>query len=315
MANFAYIQITRECDQECRFCSNPPSGWKDMSLASAKKLVDTYQKKGYDGLILTGGEPTKYPHLRDLIRYCSKKKIETKMITNAQKTADKKYLRSLAKAGLRHVHVSIYSHRPKIQAFLSKKEDSLENIKKTLGHLSGMKEVRVDINITFNKYNADHLSSLVEFIIRNYPFVGHFSCNNLDPTSERARENTDTIPKFSDFEIELVRMAKILEKNKKTFRIERVPLCYMPGFEHVSTETRKIVKNELRPLYFLDGRGLVVQENFYRDKPKKCEACFLDEICAGLCAMDEYYSSKELSPVFVQKEIIKKKIIEDEDVR
>jgi radical SAM superfamily enzyme YgiQ (UPF0313 family) len=44
MANFAYIQITRECNRECLFCSNPPSGWKDMPLSKAKKIVDDYCK-------------------------------------------------------------------------------------------------------------------------------------------------------------------------------------------------------------------------------------------------------------------------------
>lgn len=309
MANFAYLQITRECDQECRFCSNPPSGWKDMSLAKAKRIVDGYKREGYDGVILTGGEPTKYPYLRGLIRHCSEQKIYTKLITNAQKTADKKFLMALVKSGLQQVHVSIYSHRADIQSFLTKKDDSLENIKKTLGHLSRIPEVKTDVNITFNKYNADHISSVAHFIIQNFPFVKHFSFNNLDPTSERAKENTDTIPKFSDLEVELVKMVKILEKNKKTFRMERVPLCYMPGFEHVSTETRKIVKGELRPLHFLDKRGLVLQKNFFRDKPKKCNFCSLDEICAGVCAMDKYYSSKELFPVFVSKEEIIEKIM------
>src|SRR4030042_2205906 len=250
MANFAYLQVTRECDQECRFCSNPPSGRKDMSLGTAKRIVDGYHKAGYDGVILTGGEPTKYPRLPGLIEYCVRKGIYTKLITNAQKTGDKKFLLKLINAGLRQFHVSIYSHHEEVQNFLAKKDDSLKNIKKTLGHLAQMSSVRVDLNITFNKYNADHLSSLVQFIIENYPFVKHFSCNNLDPPSERARENTDTIPRFSDLEVELVRMAKALERAQKTFRMERVPLCYMPGFEHVSTETRKIVKSESRPLYF-----------------------------------------------------------------
>lgn len=308
MANLAYLQITRKCNQECRFCSNPPSGWKDMSLTTAKKIVDGYRKKGYDGVIITGGEPTTYSQLCGLIEYCSTKKIYTKLITNAQKTADKKFLLSLVKSGLQHVHVSIYSNRRDIQSFLTKKEDSLENIKKTLGYLSRIPEVRTDINITFNKYNAGHISSVVRFIVKNYSFVKHFSFNNLDPASERAKENTDMIPKFSDLEVELVKMVKILEKYQKTFRVERVPLCYMPGFEHVSTETRKIVKKEFRPLHFLDKRGLVVQKNFYRDKPKKCKTCSLDEICAGLCAMDKYYSSKELYPVFVSKEKIIRKI-------
>jgi radical SAM protein with 4Fe4S-binding SPASM domain len=315
MANFAYLQITRECDQECLFCSNPPSGWKDMSLAKAKKIIDAYDKAGYDGVILTGGEPTKYSYLSGLIKYCSEKKIYTKLITNAQKTADKKFLMNIVKSGLQQVHVSIYSHRKDIQSFLTKKEDSLENIKKTLGHLSQIPEVRTDVNITFNKYNADHLSSIAQFIIKNYPFVEHFSCNNLDPTSEKAKKNTDTIPKFSDMELELVKMAEVLEENHKTFRIERVPLCYMPGFEHLSTETRKIVKEELRPLHFLDNRGVVLQKNFFREKSPRCQSCSLNEICAGLCAMDKYYSSKELHPVFVSKKEIIRKIVNISEVK
>lgn len=310
MANFAYLQVTRECDQECRFCSNPPSGWKDMTLAEAKKVVDGYKGKGYDGVILTGGEPTKYPHICGLIEHCAKNNIATKLITNAQKTAEKKFLLDLVKSGLKHLHISIYSHREKIQNFLAGKDDSLQNIKKTLDHLSKIPAIRVDINCAFNKYNADHLSLVAGFIIENYPFVKHFSFNNLDPTSERAKKNTDTIPKFSDLEVELVKMVEILEKYQKTFRIERVPLCYMPGFEHVSTETRKIVKSELRPLYFLDKRGLVLQKNFFRDKPKKCKICSLNDICAGVCAMDEYYSSRELFPVFVSKEKIIRKIMD-----
>jgi hypothetical protein len=36
----------------------------------------------------------------------------------------------------------------------------------------------------------------------------------------------------------------------------------MPGFEHCSTETRKIIKQENRPIFFLDEKGLMKQENF-----------------------------------------------------
>ena len=219
----------------------------------------------------------------------------------------------LFRAGLKHMHVSIYSHRAKVQNFLAQKDDSLENIKKTLANLSHFKGIKADINITFNKYNADHLSLLAKFIVSEYPFVSHFSCNNLDPTSERAMKNTNTIPTLHGLELELVKMARVLEDAGKTFRIERVPLCYMPGFEYVSTETRKIVKDEIRPLHFLDGRGSFVQKSFYRDKPEKCRHCTLDEICAGLTAMNVYYSSKELYPVFVSKNKIIKRIIEDEN--
>ena len=50
-----------------------------------------------------------------------------------------------------------------------------------------------------------------------------------------------------------------LHRNAKTFRAERVPLCYMRRFPWASTETRKIIKEEERSIRFLDDKGLVRQ--------------------------------------------------------
>lgn len=308
MAVLAYLQLTRKCNQKCRFCSNPPSGWKDLSLEKVKKIIDKYIKEKYDGVILTGGEPTLYQELLEVINYCQKRNFQCRIITNGQKIAQKKYLKSLIEVGLSHLHISIYSHYQKIQAFLTQNKNSLKNIKTALENLSEFKKVRTDINIAINKYNANHLSELVEFIVKNYPFVSHFIFNNLDPTTNRVKKNPDTIPRLNDFELELIKSLKFLEKNRKTFRVERVPLCYLPEFEYCSTETRKIVKQEIRPIYFLDERGFLKQENFIYQKGEACQYCNLSRICAGLYQMDKYYSSKELYPVFISLQSIIKKI-------
>ncbi len=306
MANLAYLQITRNCNQKCRFCSNPPTSCKDLELTEIKKIIRQFIEKKYEGIILTGGEPTLHKNLIEIIKYCRKIKFPCRIITNGQKTSEMKYLNSLIAAGLKHFHISIYSHFSQIQAFLTQNKDSLKNIKLTLEHLKKFKEVRVDINITINKYNANHLSKLVKFIVKKYPFVSHFIFNNLDPTTERVKENPDTIPKLNDFLLELNKALQFLEKNQKTFRVERVPLCYLPNFEFCSTETRKIVKKEVRPVYFLDKRRYLVQKNFIYQKGEVCQFCTLTKICAGLYQMDKFYSSKELYPVFLSHEEIKK---------
>jgi len=305
MSNLAYIQITRNCNQKCRFCSNPPSGWEDLKLEKVKKIINQFIKQKYDGVILTGGEPTLYKDLTKVIKYCNEKKFHCRIITNGQKTSDKKYLNSLIKAGLNHLHLSIYSHKEKVQSFLTQNKNSLKNIKRTLENLKEFKKVRVDINITINKYNSNHLSELVEFLVKKYPFVTHFVFNNLDPTTERVKKHPDTIPRLNDFVLELNKALQFLEKNQKTFRVERVPLCYLPNFEWCSTETRKIVKKEIRPVYFLDQRGYLLQENFIYQKGESCQFCTLSKICAGLYQMDKFYSSKELYPVFLSKKEIK----------
>ncbi len=309
MAELGYIQVTRKCNQNCRFCSNPPTSYF-LTLKKAKKLIDKYISEGYAGIILTGGEPTLSKNLPKLIEYCRKKNTPCRIITNGQKLSDFNYLKLLINSGLSHINISIYSHKNKIQSYLTRNSDSLKNIRKALENLGRIREITVNVNIVINKFNANHLSEIAKWIVKNFPFVSHFVWNNLDPLMiEPNSKEFNTVPKLSDFELELYKALKLLSANNKTFRVERVPLCYMTDFAEFSTETRKIVKGEGRIVYFLDKRGLRKQVNWYYEKTECCKVCSLNEICAGLYQMDKYYSSKELFPIFVDRNKIIKRIL------
>ena len=309
MAKIGYIQITRNCNQKCIICSNPPNK-KVLAFAEAKRKIEELKKKKYSEVILTGGEPTLYKQLPELIKYCVKKKIFPRIITNGQQTADINYLKILKKAGLRHLHLSIYSCKDKIQTKISKNKNSLKNIKKTLNNLEKIGGITVDVNTAINKYNAGHLSGIAEWIVKNYPFIKHFVFNGLDPFMNRVAENPEVVPDLNDFELELHRALEILEENGKTFRVERVPLCYLVNFEHISTETRKIAKKEDRTVYFLDKRGKVRQwgKDWFYKKSECCAKCSLNNICAGLYAKGGFYKESELYPVFISSKEIKSKI-------
>lgn len=306
MAELAYIQVTRTCNQKCRFCSNPPTG-KTVPLEYMKNLVDSYINQGYEGLILSGGEPTLYPYLAKVIHYSAQKKLPVRIITNGQNTSNFKYLKSLVDAGLNQINCSIYSDNQDIQSFLTENDESLSNIKKTLAHI-GKLNVAVNMITVINKYNADHLSRIVMWLVKEYSFIRHFIWNNIDPTMNRASENPDTIPRLADFELELNRAMHFLAEQKRTFRVERVPLCYMVDFAHCSTEARKIIKREKRAIYFLDEKGLKIQKGWSYGKAECCNVCFLNEICPGLYSMDKQFHSAELYPVFVSKEEIIKHV-------
>ena len=311
MANLAYLQITRECNQECLFCSNPPTH-KNKPLHFFKKLIDYYITQKYSGVIFTGGEPTLSGYLTDLIAYAASKKFDCRIITNGQRISDSRYLKSLKDAGLKHVALSIYSDDAKIQSFLTKNPKSLYAIEKAFENISKL-GLSANVVTVINKYNADHLSRLVKWITSRYPFVHHFVWNNLDPLMNRASKHPDTIPTLNDFELELKLAMDHLCNSQRTFRVERVPLCYMVEYAHCSTETRKIVKKEERMIYFLDNKKLIRQKGWSYGKAKCCSVCSLNEICAGLYQMDKCYSSEELYPLFVDKNNIIKRINEDEE--
>jgi MoaA/NifB/PqqE/SkfB family radical SAM enzyme len=310
MANLGYIQLVRVCNQQCRFCSNPETDYK-LPVEDAMKKVDDLRERGYDGIILTGGEPTMCPYLEELIAYATSRGVASRMITNGQKTADPALVERLVAAGLKHVHVSVHSHDAKVQAELTGNPDSLPNIEKSLEnfHRAG---VNADVNITIQAYNGGSLDRVVGWLVSRFPHLRHFVFNFLDPTSDRVAVNRDTIPKLADVELSLHRALTMLHKSRRTFRVERVPLCYMAEFAWASTETRKIVKEEERIVHFLDQRGMVRQTTFRHGKADVCKVCLLEPICAGLFEMDTFYQSAELYPVFLPPGPIIKRIKESD---
>jgi len=164
--------------------------------------------------------------------------------------------------------------------------------------------ITADINTVINTYNADHLHETVIWLCDRFPFIRHFVWNNMDPDGNRAEENPDCIPRHRDFQVSLELAMEYLTRTGRTFRAERVPLCYMRRFAHCSTETRKIVKEEERCIKFLDQKGFVHQLEFLHGKGDACDVCRWDPICAGMYSMAKTFDERELSPIFEEPDSV-----------
>ncbi len=296
MANLGYLQLTRDCYQGCRFCSNPPTG-VDLTVDEMKAEIDTLAGLGYDGIILTGGEPTLSPLLFGALQHATEAGLFNRMITNGQLLADRDFFAKCVDAGLSHIHVSLHSYRPAVHDFITRYERAWETLVAALEHVPEL-GITCDINTVICTYNADHLHETVQWLCERFPFIRHFVWNNMDPDGNRAEENPDCIPRHHEFQVSLERAMDYLHASGRTFRAERVPLCFMPRYPWASTETRKIVKEEERCIRFLDRKGYVRQTQFLHGKGSSCDACRWDPICAGMYSMAKTYDERELSPIF-----------------
>ena len=296
MAKLGYLQLTRQCLQRCRFCSNPPTG-VHLDVPEMERLIDDLADMGYDGVILTGGEPTLSPLLFPALKYCHKKGLHSRMITNGQALADKDFFQQCVDEGLTHIHVSLHSYRREVHDFITQYPRAWETLVTCLSHVPAM-GITCDINTVINTYNADHLHETVMWLCDQFPFIRHFVWNNMDPDGNRAEENPDCIPRHYEFQLSLELAMEYLVRTGRTFRAERVPLCYMRRFAWASTETRKIIKEEERCVRFLDKKGFVRQLEFLHGKGDSCAVCRFDTICAGMYSMAKTFDERELSPVF-----------------
>lgn len=310
MANIGYIQVVRHCNHFCGFCSNPTTPYVH-TFDSMKVLVDDLVRRGYFGVILTGGEPSLHPELPQIARYASDQGLHVRMITNGWRLSDESFAREMAEAGLRLVHVSVYSVRPDVEAKLRGLPGTLEKAFAAVDNANKY-GIEVNINCVINKLNADHLDENIRHWIEKHPFIRHFVWNNLDPSMGRAEVNQDQFtPRLADFEASLYRSMKLLHASGRTFRVEKVPLCYMTEFAWASTETRKIVKGEERIVHFLDAKQTVRQTDWEHIYAPSCASCSVRTICGGLFDRGNAYDPAELYPVFVSRDAIVEAIIKD----
>jgi len=296
MANLGYLQLTRNCYQKCQFCSNPPTG-VHLDEAEMRSNIDQLVEMGYDGVILTGGEPSISELLLPALAYARERKLFSRMITNGQKLADQAFFRECVDAGLTHIHVSLHSYRREVHDYITQYRGAWDLLVDCLEHVPEM-GITCDINTVINVYNCDHLHETVQWICQTFPFIRHFVWNNMDPDGNRAEQHPDCIPRHYEFQVSLEKAMEYLVATGRSFRAERVPLCYMRRFAWASTETRKIVKEEERCIRFLDFKGFIHQKEFLHGKGSACDACRFDPICAGMFSMAKTFDEREQSPIF-----------------
>lgn len=307
MADLAYLQLTRVCDQRCVFCSNPATG-SVMPPAEALRWLENFSAEGYTGVVLTGGEPALHPALSEIIARAAELGLTPRLITNGRRAARPGFLARLKAAGLRHIHVSLYSHLPETAAALTGVADSLTRAERCLEE-TGRLGLACDMNTVLCRSNAGHLADLVAWTLQRHPHVRHFVFNNMDPEMSPSAGQAEKAS-LREIELGLGRALALLAAAGRSFRVERVPLCYLPGHEHCSTETRRLARGERRAVKFLDPRGLVVQRGLERyGKAARCASCSLDGLCAGAYGPGRHYSTDELCPVFVDAEGVRRRAL------
>ena len=296
MTSLGYLQITRK-DRDA-----------EVDFEAAKKYIDELRENNFTGVLFTGGEPTLSEDLPRLLDYCRESGFIHKLVTNGQRLADAAFLDMLVQNGLDHVCMSFHSCSPEVQNYLTQNPESFDNAMAALENMSRYRNLSVDILTTINRPNSGQLCDTVRFLLHHFPFIAHFTWNNLDPRRNRTEEFPEVIPRLYDFEITLKRAMDCLKRRRKPFQVERVPLCYMEGHEHLCTETRTIVLDNKRLTSFLDERGCMLWEDYRHGKGEACGVCTVEPVCAGLHEMDISYSSDELYPLFIDRETVIRRI-------
>lgn len=113
------IKPTLACTANCPTCASRKElhkkllKSKSLSFEEWKKILSEANKLGVETFDISGGEPTLYKHLPDLIRIGRKYGWKINVNSNGSLITEE-YAKRLLEAGLNTIHISLYSHIPEI---------------------------------------------------------------------------------------------------------------------------------------------------------------------------------------------------------
>jgi radical SAM protein with 4Fe4S-binding SPASM domain len=158
------LALTYACNNLCPHCYNDSERFDMGSLSTAewKKVLDRLAAVGVPHVIFTGGEATLYRGLPELIAHAEGLGQIVGLNSNGRRLKSREYARTLARAGLDHVQITLESHLPDVH-------DAMVGAKAFAQTVDGVRSciesgLHVLTNSTITRLNADTIEETVVFL-------------------------------------------------------------------------------------------------------------------------------------------------------
>ncbi|XOB46840.1 MAG: radical SAM protein [Candidatus Nealsonbacteria bacterium] len=316
-----YIQTNSTCNQKCVFCNRPPTedynSGQVVPLKDIKKKIDKLSKDYHiKRVIFTGGEPTLYPKLAEIIHYTKRYGFIVEIQTNGTLLNIDK-LSDLKKAGLNIVNFAFHSHKKEISNKLRGVDFGFEKI---INNLKIANKLGFEIHM-IHVINSVNYKDLPEFV----DYVNNMNLHNLYLNLSIvvpegwAWENKWIIPRMKEIKPYLIEAMKRCKKYNFKFDVsEIVPLCIVNGFEdHAISTLFKLSNVRISDDYYTGSRILdfANPSSEYAAKAPQCKDCSFNKICAGFYPrLKELYGTDDFIPRYDDPLPLLKKIQGDNKI-
>ena len=287
---YGILRLSFRCNQDCSFCWQSRS-WPAPPAELYHQWLEEMVKAGVKLMIFSGGEPTIFKGLPELIRRAAKEfGLRTQIQTNAIQLRRHKYALELRKAGLKEAFISFHSADAAIS-------DHLTRAPGTHVHtVAGIKNaisvgIRVHLNAVVERANYKTLEAQAQFIADEFVQARFFKRPRLVTYSHpchayEAEHWDEAVVPLDEVRPHVVGAAKILKEAK--IPIQVIGSCGFP------------------PCLFKDAPELIswVDRDKYdsgdvsgRSFPEPCTKCAVRNRCMGV--RNEYlgrYGDRGITP-------------------
>ncbi len=296
--------LTYRCQNKCEHCYNEPRQLEELTVDQWKEIISKLWKIGIPHVVFTGGEPTLYPGLIDLIIKSEEFGQVTGLVTNGRKLREPGFLKELVAKGLDHVQITVLSHQEEVHdALVGCKgawKETMEGLKVALSE-----DVYLTTNTTIMRSNASEIEGTMHFLISLG--VKHIAFNGIIRSG--GGKETDGID-YQEMSGILARLRNIAEaKGVKMIWYTPTPYCELnpitSGFgikqctacalnmaiepdgavlpcQSYYKPVGNILKDDWKEIWNNDLCKSIRERKFLDDK---CSDCSLMDTCGGGCPL------------------------------
>lgn len=167
------LALTYRCNCYCSHCYNARArNFPEMDIKSWKRIIDKVWSLRIPHIVFTGGEPTLFDGLPELVAYAENKGLITGLNTNGRRLSDKAFLNTLVDAGLDHVQITFESHDQEVHDLMVAAKGAWAA---TVAGLKNVLETRLYVmtNTTLLTHNFPSLEATLHFLAElGVPTIG-----------------------------------------------------------------------------------------------------------------------------------------------
>lgn len=309
------INIWKPCNNKCKFCMSSKPELSDNIFTNntiLRNKLKFYREEGYNSVWFLGWDVSIYPWIIDLISYTKELWFESiNLVTNAIRFSDEVFAEKIIRAWANRINISIHSHIPEIENYLTSVPGWLERKLRAIDNLNDLNNKwilknPISINIVLNQKNY---KTIVESVIyfNQVKKINDIRINFVR-LSEDVTENWDDL-KISYTEILLYIKKIIYLSIKYNIRItfDTIPACifYIIDNKNYKTLIEKFIWENKDTINKIDNINLSDifdwkerKINELKTKFSSCKKCIFDYNCEWVRKeYKEIYWGKEFLPI------------------
>lgn len=265
------VKINNMCNANCCFCADMPEIRKAKDFDYDKLISELEEnRKKFNSLIITGGEPTIYPKLIDYIKHakqvCGYKHVH--LTTNGLLLSYSDLAGKLKKVGVDSFIISYLSSDEKMYDAISRIPGSYKMIRKAFKNLFNQ-ESTIKTNTVIHKLNYKELPKITKQLIMSG--VDNIQFSFIDPIGSSVKnDKCGLLVNLREVKQYLYDAFLVAERNGfYNIYVENIPVCVIPELVNRISDFSKPDAN--RDYY-----------NACKMKLDKCKECAYDGMCDGV---------------------------------